>query len=190
MHSRRVPRSHSAGLAYAVLVGLVGAGIVHVAVLLLLPEFSERDPWSRLAEHTEVYVMSRIDGTPSADVIHGSADPLFYVNACRFSLEDGYAHITAPGKVPFWSVSIYDRTGQNLYSFNDRSSTEGELDVVVVTPAQMIDVRKELPQELVSSVFVEADVNEGIAMVRAFVPDESWAPRLASYMKSMHCSQE
>ena len=36
------------------------------------------------------------------------------------------------------------------------------LDFVIVTPTQMIDMRKELPADLESSVFVEADVGEGI----------------------------
>lgn len=177
-------------LLYVLAVGLVGAGIVHVAVLLLLPDFSERDAWSRLADRVTLYTMTRIDRTPAAEVIHRSADPLFYVSACRFNLEDGFAHITAPGKVPFWSVSVYDRSGQNIYSFNDRTATEGELDFAVLTPAQMIGVRKELPEALVSSIFVEADVDEGIVLVRTFVPDESWAPLLASYMNAMICRQE
>jgi uncharacterized membrane protein len=177
-------------LLYALAVGLVGAGIVHIAVLLLLPDFSERDAWSRLADRVALYTMTRIDRTPAAEVIHRSADPLFYVAACRFSLEDGFAHITTPGKVPFWSVSVYDRSGQNIYSFNDRTATEGELDFVVLTPPQMIEVRKELPETLVSSIFVEADIDEGIVLVRAFVPDDSWAPRVAGYMNAMICRQE
>ena len=177
-------------LLYALAVGLVGAGIVHIVVLLLLPAFSERDAWSRLEGRVENYRMTRIDHTPAAEVIHRSADPLFYVAACRFDLEDGYAHIIAPGRVPYWSVSVYDRSGQNIYSFNDRTTASGELDFVVVTPPQMIAVRKELPETLVSSVFVEADINEGIALVRVFVPDESWAPRLASYVDGMICRRE
>ena len=38
MPRRRFWQSMRAGLAYAVAVGLLGAGIVHIAVLLLLPE--------------------------------------------------------------------------------------------------------------------------------------------------------
>jgi len=36
-------------LLYAVLLGLIGAGIVHIVILILLPLFSQRDAWSRLA---------------------------------------------------------------------------------------------------------------------------------------------
>jgi len=178
-------------LLYAVAVGLVGAGIVHIIVLLLLPDFSERDAWSRLESRGELYRMIRIDGTPAAaEVIHRSADPLFYVAACRFDLEEGYAHITAPGRVPYWSVSVYDRSGQNIYSFNDRTATSGQLDFVVLTPPQMIDVRKELPEALVSSVFVEADIDQGIALVRVFVPDASWAPQMTRYIDGLICRRE
>jgi uncharacterized membrane protein len=160
-------------------------------VLLLLPDFSERDAWSRLESRGELYRMIRIDGTPAAaEVIHRSADPLFYVAACRFDLEEGYAHITAPGRVPYWSVSVYDRSGQNIYSFNDRTATSGQLDFVVLTPPQMIDVRKELPEALVSSVFVEADIDQGIALVRVFVPDASWAPQMTRYIDGLICRRE
>ena len=139
----------------------------------------------------ELYRMIRIDGTPAAaEVIHRSADPLFYVAACRFDLEEGYAHITAPGRVPYWSVSVYDRSGQNIYSFNDRTATSGQLDFVVLTPPQMIDVRKELPEALVSSVFVEADIDQGIALVRVFVPDASWAPQMTRYIDGLICRRE
>jgi len=41
-------------LIYAALLGLVGAGIVHIAVLLMVPDFSERDAWSRLAQASDL----------------------------------------------------------------------------------------------------------------------------------------
>ena len=42
-------------LLYALLVGLFGAGIVHIAILFLVPDFSERDVWSRLAMVSDYY---------------------------------------------------------------------------------------------------------------------------------------
>lgn len=179
-----------ARLLYALAAGLVGAGIVHIAVLFMLPDFSERDAWSRLGPDTDIYAVHRIDGGAAAGVLRGSEDPLFYVSACRFDLEEGFAHVKAPGKAPFWSVSVYGRSGQNLYSFNDRTAASGNLDFVVVTPEQMVDIRKELPESLVSSVFVEADIDEGIAVVRTFVPDRTWAAKLAAFHDGMTCRQE
>lgn len=177
-------------LFYAVAAGLLGAGIVHIAILMLLPDFSERDAWSRLAGRTDLYRMARIDGMAGTDPLHRPADPHFYAAACRFDLGDGFARVFAPGTVPYWSVSVYDRSGQNIYSLNDRTSAGGELDVVVATTAQMIDIREDLPEDMAASVFVQAEVGEGIALVRVFVPDESWAPKLAAYMDGIACRSQ
>ena len=55
-------------------------------------------------------------------------------------------------------------------------------------PAQMIEMRKELPADLASSVFVEADIDEGMLVVRSFVPDDSWAKTIATYLGSISCT--
>ena len=156
------------------LLGVVGAGIVHITILLLLPLFSERDAWSKLATAGRPYVMTAADGSDGNAPTVEAPDPFFRASACRFDLQDGPVRLKANGGVPFWSASIYDRGGQNVYNFNDRTATDGALDFVIVTPTQMIDMRKDLPAELESSVFVEADIDEGIVVVRAFMPDDSW----------------
>lgn len=177
-------------LLYVVLVGLVGAGIVHIAVLLLLPVVSERDAWSRLSQAGGLYTVAPLYGAQADRRVLRSADPLFQAVACRFDLADGIAHIRGVGHLPYWSVSVYDRGGRNIYSFNDRSSSVGMLDLVVLTPAQMLEVRKDLPEAYAESVFVEAEIGEGIAVVRGFVPDASWSPTVARQLGSLACSAE
>lgn len=174
-------------LLYAILLGIVGAGIVHIAVLFLLPTLTQRDAWSRLADAAELYSVTPADGSDGSQPVVEVPDPLFKAATCRFDLDDGPVRVTAEGTVPFWSASIYDRSGENVYNFNDRTAAGSALDFVVVTPAQMIEMRKELPVELESSIFVEADVGEGIVIVRAFTPDESWASIISTYLKSMTC---
>ncbi len=177
-------------LLYAILLGIVGAGIVHIVVLLLLPELTERDAWSRLEKIAELYVPVPADGSNGTTPVVEAPDPFFRVVACRFDLEDGPVRVTASGAVPFWSASVYDRSGDNIYNFSDRAATGGALDFVVVSPAQMIEMRKDLPQELQSSVFVEANAGEGMVVVRAFQPDDSWKSILSSYMDSVACATQ
>lgn len=174
-------------LAYAVLVGLVGAGLVHIAILLLLPDFSQRDAWSRLAMVSDVYRFVDLDRLGGSEPVVRADDPLFRAAACRFDLADGLVQISTPGNVPYWSVSIYDRSGQNVYSFNDRIAEGRVLDFVVLTPAQMLEVRKEFPEEVGNSIFVEIPIGEGILVVRGFVPDSSWDPAMSSFLGEMSC---
>ena len=98
-------------------------------------------------------------------------------------------HVHAPGNVPYWSVSVYNRGGQNIYAFNDRATDTGLLDVVVLTPAQMIETRKQLPEEFRKSIFVEAPVGEGIVVVRSFVPDHSWQPTATRFLRNVACTR-
>lgn len=175
-------------LLHVILLGLVGAGIVHIVVLLLVPEFSERDAWSRLAMKSDLYTMTRLDAEAGGAPVVKSVDPLFAAVACRFDLAAGMVQIDAPGNVPFWSVSVYDRNGHNIYSFNDHGATKGQLDAVVLTPAQMIEVRKNLPEELQGSVFVETPIDQGIFVIRSFIPDESWRPTVLRFLQNSSCA--
>jgi len=174
-------------LLHAILLGLVGAGIVHIVVLLLVPEFSERDAWSRLAMASDLYKMTRLDAEAGGAPVVKSVDPLFYAVACRFDLTEGMVRVKAPGNVPFWSVSVYDRNGHNFYSFNDHTATGGVLDTVVLTPAQMIEVRKQLPEDLQGAIFVETPIDEGIFVIRSFVPDDSWKPVVTRFLEQSSC---
>jgi uncharacterized membrane protein len=174
-------------LLHALILGLLGAGIVHIVVLFLVPEFSERDAWSRLAMASDLYKMTRLDAEAGGAPVVKSVDPLFYAAACRFDLADGLVRIRAPGDVPFWSASVYDRNGHNIYSFNDHNANGEKLDAVVLTPAQMIDVRRDLPEDLQGAIFVEAPIEEGIFVVRAFVPDESWKPIVSRFLEQSAC---
>ncbi|MCO5063131.1 MAG: DUF1254 domain-containing protein [Rhizobiaceae bacterium] len=177
-------------IGYALLMGLLGAAILHIVILLLLPEISSRNAWSRMADAADLYQPMQVrNGLP--DVVHdGNRDPLFKSIVCRFDLTDGLLRMQASGAVPFWSASIYDRAGNVIHSFNDRSAHDRALDIVVLTPAQMLDVRKEVPEELGQSVFVETQSEEGIALVRAFVQDESWGPAVEEFLASLRCQPQ
>ncbi len=174
-------------LVHALVVGLLGAGIVHIAVLLLVPSYSERDAWSALSQQANFYRTVRLDPPDAAPLI-GSLDPLFDAVACRFDLRDGVVQVHADGPASYWSISVHDRAGLNIFAFNDRSAPLGRLDLVVATPAQMIALRNVLPPALDDSVFVEAAIDEGIVVVRAFAPDESWEPTISEWLRGVGCT--
>lgn len=173
-------------LLHAVLLGLIGAGIIHIVILLLLPAYSQRDAWSALSTQSNYYAVTRLD-PPGAPPLIESIDPLFNAVACRFDLDDGVLRVHGIGDVPYWSVSVYDRAGQNIINFNDSSTTAGALDFVVATPLQMIELRNDLPPEFDRSVFIQADVGPGIVVVRAFAPDDSWEQTVTRYLDGLAC---
>lgn len=175
-------------LVYAILIGLLGAGVVHIAILLLLPGLTDRDAWSRLAEAGELQSFVRLENETGSAAMLASMDPHFEAAACRFDLSKGYTHVQASGRVPFWSVSVYDRIGQNVYSFNDRTAADGILDLVVATPVQAMALRRSLPAGLEQSIIVELGTVEGIVVLRSFVPDASWRELVRDYLSGAECA--
>lgn len=179
-----------AKVLHALILGLIGAGIVHIAVLLLLPVISEKDAWSRLENAEGLFKIVPVSGQPADERVLRLTDPFFEAAACRFDLTEGVAHVRAKGRIPYWSISVYDRSGQNIYSFNDHSTAAGDLDLLVLSPVQMMELRKDLPKEFQQSVFVETPIEEGMVVVRGFAPDPSWKPGVRAYIKGVACTAE
>jgi len=110
------------------LLGLIGAAIVHIAVLLLVPLYSSKNAWSHLEALGDTYrfhLLSEKSGLIS------DQDPLMEQAACRFDLSEGPVHITTKGATPFWSLSVYAPNGDNLYSLNDNVSADKKLDLII-----------------------------------------------------------
>lgn len=172
---------------FALALGTVGAAMVHIAVLLLVPTFSERDAWSRLARTGGLFTF-----TPIADdePMTRGASPFLRTIACRFTIDAGMTRIRARGDIPFWTAAIFDRSGQNIYSLNDRTSVAGELDIVVTGPLQIMELRNEMRETFQDAVFVGLETEEGIAVIRAAVPDESWERQVQQFLDSAECIQE
>lgn len=173
----------------ALTLGIIGAGIIHISALLLVPVYSKRDAWTILSEQANFYRMVRLD-PPKATPLIDSLDPLFDAIACRFDLREGALRLKGEGVVPYWSMSIYDRNGLNIFSVNDSSSPEAGPDFIVATPAQMILLRNAPPADLDGAVFIQADIDEGIALIRSFVPDPSWEPSNAAWLNNISCAVE
>ncbi|MEL6752331.1 MAG: DUF1254 domain-containing protein, partial [Pseudomonadota bacterium] len=145
-------------LLYGLVVTLVLAAIVHLVVVLAIPAFAEKDAWAQLSTVGKTWSFSRVATPGTAPNILEPVDPGFGAVACRFNLNEAPLAVRADGRLPFWSTSIFDKRGRNVYSFNDRTAINGELFLIVVTPVQMAQLRKNPPEEAERAVLVEADI--------------------------------
>lgn len=177
-----------ARLAYAVIVGLVGAAIVHIAIVLMLPYYATNDAWTRLESAAPPLQTVRVDASSSPSGMSAGTDPFFGAVACRFVLGQSPVRISAAVEAPFWSVSIYDRRGLNVYSINDRVAAGSSLDLILVTPAQRAALADDPQAELEHAILVELSEERGIAVLRAFVPDPSYEPVVDAMLSGVRCA--
>ncbi|HEV7251263.1 MAG TPA: DUF1254 domain-containing protein [Shinella sp.] len=171
---------------YAIAIGLVGAALLHIVIILSLPSFTGRDAYTRVqafGEPNRFFPLANAGDTlaPIND------DPAMKTAVCAFSVESGPIRLFAGGDVPFWSLAVYDSASNEVFSMNDRTSVDGDLDTLVATPIQLIAIRKAVPAELEQSILVEMRGDEGYAVLRTFVPTESRHEAATAFLADASC---
>lgn len=171
---------------YAIAIGLVGAALLHIVIILSLPSFTGRDAYTRVltfGETNRFFPLANAGDTlaPIND------DPAIKIAVCAFSVENGPIRLFAEGEVPFWSLAVYDDASNEVFSMNDRTSVTGALDTLVATPIQLIGIRKAVPAELEQSILVEMRGEEGYAVLRTFVPTESRQEAAIAFLAEASC---
>ncbi|MBF2716740.1 DUF1254 domain-containing protein [Agrobacterium vitis] len=175
-------------LIYAIVVGLVGAVVLHIVIILALPHFTGKDAYTRVTMEGPLFKFYSLDSRADrAGLANG--DPFLKLAACAFDVSEAPVHLTAEGSVPFWSVGIFDRDANEVYSMNDATSVEGKLDIIVATPAQLARLRATAPDALAQTILVEMPETQGYAVLRTLVPQASFAPDAQAFLTNAGCDQ-
>lgn len=192
-------------LLHAILTGLVGAALLHVVIILALPHFVRADAFRRVEALGPAGLFHPLAGATEGGALRGlagdagasaptagrqpltSQDPFISVAACIISLEGGPVRLFAEGDVPFWSVGIFDRNSNEVYSMSDRTSITGALDILVGRPVDLPAIRKAVPADLAQSILVEMPESGGYAVLRALAPAPSYRSSVVDFLESARC---
>jgi len=168
--------------------GLLLGGIIHIAVVFICPLFPSRAAWAQMKKFGRDGKFHQLPIPEAGSEPLASLDPRMIYSVCRFSLGQGPVRITASLPEDFWSVAIFDRRGRNIYSLNDRSAERSRLDMVVVTPVQMAQLRQDPPAALETAIVIELPIDVGFALLRVFVADDSQLAQAVNAVSSADCS--
>ena len=160
-------------LVLALVIGLVGGGVVHLVSVLGVPRFAPRNGFVVAAE---LGGEGRFAALPEADPFLRSA-------VCRFSTERPVRAFAA-GDVPHWSASVITREGVNVYSLNDRVALDGALDLVVLRSADLPRWREVLSEDV---ELVPVASEGAVVVVRSFAADPTRAAELERFFAGASC---
>ena len=168
--------------------GLLLAGVIHIAVVFLVPYYSSRDAWARLSSFGADRQFHLLPLAAAGAEPLDSLDPHMLHAVCRFSLASDPVRIVATLPDDFWSIAIFDRRGRNVYSLDDRSAERSALDLEIITPVQMARLRQNPPASLDTAIVVELPIDEGFAVLRVFVGGGSVVARATEALQTANCS--
>ncbi|SOE17485.1 uncharacterized membrane protein [Hoeflea halophila] len=171
----------------AIAIGLVGAAIIHIVIVLALPMWTGKDAWTRVEALGDTNRFYSLANEPNLTGLYNE-DPYLRSAVCRFDVSEGPVRVVASGDVPYWSVSAFDRASNETYSMNDRSSIGSGVNIVFVTPAQMLQLRRFMPRALERSVLVELKQPEGYVILRAVAPASSQRPAARAFLSNAVCT--
>ena len=173
---------------YIVVMGLVLAGIIHISIVLLIPAYGTRDAWAFLSGRTDLFSFTRLDPADTGSAI-SEVDPFFTYGVCRFDLEEAPLKMAGPETAGFWSASVFDDDGAIIYSLNNRTPIDNRLDLLIVSPLQTLTLRENQPEEVETSVVIEAGIQKGFVIVRVLQPDDSWIASSDAFFSQIDCAR-
>jgi len=174
----------------AALGGVLLAGVLHIVVVLLVPNYASRDAWAQMRQYGRDGAFHVLPlPQPGAEPL-ASLDPRMMHAVCRFSLAARPMRIVAELPDGFWSLAVFDRRGRNVYSLNDRSAERDEIDLAILTPVQMARLRQNPPEALETAIVLEVPIEEGFVLLRTFVADDSLIIEASEALSAAECGAD
>ena len=173
-------------LLLAIMTGLIGAALLHIVIVLSVPSFTGKDAYTRVVAEGAANDFHTLDSERDAAGLL-SVDPLIRTAVCHFDLKQNALRLLAPGHTQFWSVAVFDRASNEVFSMNDRTSVDGMLDLVVASPQQVVRIRKAADPELSASIIVGMEGEKGYAVLRTLAPQPSLEPGALEFLQSAGC---
>ena len=168
--------------------GIMLAGIIHIVSVLQVPAFAPQDTWSRIADIAPLDRFLRIKADGEDDAVRiPMLDPMMEHAVCRYSLETGAVRMRATLPDTYWSVALYNRRGENIFSINDRAVATKDLDMLVLTPDQLAIIRENPPEELQDILIIETDDMQGFALLHVFNGDTTMTPEIHAGLDAARC---
>ncbi|MCF6320986.1 MAG: hypothetical protein L3J32_04370 [Rhizobiaceae bacterium] len=174
---------------YLLLCGLVVAGIVHITIIILIPDYGSRDAWNIISGKRDMWVFSRFTDDGKAKLVLEDTDPYLEMGACTFDLSESGLRFTGTKSTIFWSVSVFEQDGRVVYSLNNRTAIDNRLDLILLNPVQMINLREAPPEEIERSVVVEADIKKGFVILRQFKDSNIDKDAVGSFFSDARCTK-
>lgn len=170
-----------------VLGGLVLGGIIHIAVILLLPALTGGTAWAQVsalgALNKPVVLLAPEAGKPNPLRL----DPELVHAVCQIDLRHGPGVVAGTLPQAFWSVAVYNRAGVVIYSTTNRDGIGQTVDVGLFNPAQTRLLAEQKIDVAEGLLIVTSNDDDLYVVVRLEPPQPADRARYEQQLKTLTC---
>jgi len=169
------------------------AGIVHIVSIFALPRLVEPDPFTRLSALATPAKMQLLPRPAPGAQLVPFADPAVARGACLFDLST--ASLRLVGTIDsdrLLTLSFRTRDGHVFFSMTDHAAVRGELNILVVSPAQLeeLEASSSEDDEPSQELRLVAPALQGIILVDALAALPGEWTRAEDRVMRLRCAAE
>ncbi|GAA0772635.1 hypothetical protein E1180_02375 [Roseibium denhamense] len=178
-------------LRFSLIIGILAtlclAAIIHILVVLSIPQNVQHSAYDNISGYGPDRQFNLLPDTRPGQEPLPDLDPAMKHAACRFDLQNGPVLFDARIPVPFWSIGLFNSSGETIYSLNNRTAGAERLSMLVLTPEQLSILRENPPENLDELIVLEVEQTSGFGLLRAFVPHPSKADSIDDALTEASC---
>ena len=172
---------------------LLIAGIVHLAIVLLMPQIGSSHAGTRLARQAQINQLELLPPIRTGEeaLPLPFADPALITAICHFDLSDAPVRLRVPVGESFLSVTLLSPTGRVILAVTDKAATRRVLDMLLVTAEQQRQLEAQDPDdEPVQEIRLRMVQPTGIALIRGLAPRQADRDAMAALLARTICKPE
>lgn len=172
-----------------VLATLCLAAIIHILVVLSIPQNVRHGAYDNLGDHGPDRRFNLLPDVRPGQEVLPDLDPAMKHASCRFQLTNGPVLFDASIPAPFWSIGLFNAAGEAVYSLNNRTAGAERLSMLVLTTEQLSILRENPPENLEDLIVIETETPiAGFALLRAYVPHPTRTEAIDEALKAATCA--
>lgn len=161
-------------------VGLI-AGIVHIAAVLSVPAFSPHNPALVAAQDLPLNQMAMLSIEPDNEAPFALENPDMAIAVCRFDARKAPVRIQGPLPDAFWSLTIYDDKGKNVFALNQAQKVFEAFDMVIDTKNRDIE-----PGD--KTLIIQNVTSTGLLMLHIFRSSSFYTETVSAISRELQCA--
>lgn len=167
--------------------GVVLGGIIHIIVILTLPNLAEQTIWTRVADIDADNRMAILPAVQPGQPNPLGLDPEMVYGLCRVDLSAGPTYVQGTLPDAFWSVALFNPSGIVAYSTTNRDGIGQTLELGIFNAAQTRLLAQQQLDVAEGVLVVESPSDKLLVLVRLAPPHQAMRARFSDALAAVTC---